>query len=304
MLLRYLSAAALALQTANAFKDASPFILYSTGQLDAKDVNVNVISAQSLQESVEHQLKGCPSNTYVVVSQPGISTNDLTVSKSTPHLRRRLSGKDDNVKSIFAAKNVVGDVDGMALVASITRECHTKSTLLLDGESTNTDRKTDGEIPTKAYDAIHVRFPSLPTVNDDRESALLQADSYLNSLLATLDSYTVLYATLPNLFPAFKPQHPEQYEMDEPYPSNMHTDLKRDLNTHIVRASNASNPQADLPLFEKYQFLSPGIFMGGVVSILLFSILYVGISAIANLEVSYMAFSKDMGPAAQKKQQQ
>jgi hypothetical protein len=103
--------------------------------LDAKDANVNVISAQSLQESVEHRLKGCPSNTYVVVSQPGISTNDLTVSKSTPHLRRRLSGKDDNVKSIFAAKNVVGDVDGMALVASITRECHTKSTLLLDGES-------------------------------------------------------------------------------------------------------------------------------------------------------------------------
>ncbi|KAG9526135.1 BIG1-domain-containing protein, partial [Aureobasidium melanogenum] len=296
MLLRYLSAAALALQTANAFKDASPFILYSTGQLDAKDANMNVISAQSLQESVEHQLKGCPSNTYVVVSQPGISTNDLTVSKSTPHLRRRLSGKDDNVKSIFAAKNVVGDVDGMALVASITRECHTKSTLLLDGEN--------GEIPTKAYDAIHVRFPSLPTANDDRESALLQADSYLNSLLATLDSYTVLYATLPNLFPPSKPQHPEQYEMDEPYPSNMHTDLKRDLNAHIVRASNASNPQADLPLFEKYQFLSPGIFMGGVVSILLFSILYVGISAIANLEVSYMAFSKDMGPAAQKKQQQ
>ncbi|KAG9946959.1 BIG1-domain-containing protein, partial [Aureobasidium melanogenum] len=296
MLLRYLSAAALALQSANAFKDASPFVLYSTSQLDAKDANVNVISAQSLQESVEHRVKGCPSDTYVVVSQPGISTNDLTVSKSTPHLRRRLSGKDDNVKSIFAAKNVVGDVDGMALVASINRQCHTKSTLLLDGE--------DGEIPTEAYDTIHVSFPTLPTAEDDRESALLQADSYLNSLLATLDSYTVLYATMPNLFPAIKPQHPEQYEMDEPYPSNMHTDLKRDLNAHIVRASNASNPQADLPLFEKYQFLSPGIFMGGVVSILLFSILYVGISAIANLEVSYMAFSKEMGPAAQKKQQQ
>ncbi|KAH0362035.1 BIG1-domain-containing protein, partial [Aureobasidium melanogenum] len=296
MLLRYLSAAALALQSANAFKDASPFVLYSTGQLDAKDANVNVISAQSLQESIQHHLKGCPSDTYVVVSQPGISTSDLTVSKSTPHLRRRLSGKDDNVKSIFAAKNVVGDVDGMAVVASINRECHTKSTLLLDGE--------DGEIPTESYDTIHVRFPTLPTAEDDRESALLQADSYLNSLLATLDSYTVLYATMDNLYPAFKPQHPEQYEMDEPYPSNMHTDLKRDLNAHVVRASNASNPQADLPLFEKYQFLSPGIFMGGVVSILLFSILYVGISAIANLEVSYMAFSKEMGPAAQKKQQQ
>ncbi|KAI4716874.1 BIG1-domain-containing protein [Aureobasidium sp. EXF-10727] len=293
MLLRYLSAAALALQSANAFKDASPFVLYSTSQLDVKNANVNVISAQSLQESIEHQIKGCPSNTYVVVSQPGVDTNDLTLSKSTPHLRRRLEAKNDKVKSVFAAKNVVGHVDARALVASINRECNTASTLLLSGEK--------GEIPTKPYDAIHVQFPALPTDNDDRESALLQADSYLNSLLATLDSYTVLYATLDNLSPR---QHPEQYEMDEPYPSNMHTDLKRDLDAHVVRASNASNPQADLALFEKYQFLSPGIFMGGVVSILLFSILYVGISAIANLEVSYMAFSKEMGPAAQKKQLQ
>lgn len=293
---------------------------------------MNVISAQSLQEGINHQINGCPYGTYVFVSQPGVSTNDLTLSKSTPHLRRRLSAKDDNVKSVFTAKNVVGEVDAMALVATVNRECNTKSTLLLDGESTSssllithrrhTDRETEGEIPTQAYDAIHLRFPNLPTDNDDRESALLQADSYLNSLLATLDSYTVIYAPLDNMAPA-QVQHPEQYEMDEPYPSNMHTDLKRDLNAHIVRASNASNPQADLPLFEKYQFLSPGtscclnhrlivhranstagIFMGGVVSILLFSILYVGISAIANLEVSYMAFSKEMGPAAQKKQQQ
>jgi len=40
------------------------------------------------------------------------------------------------------------------------------------------------------------------------------------------------------------------------------------------------------------------------VSILLLSILYVGISAIAGLEVSYMAFSKEMGPQAQKGKQQ
>jgi hypothetical protein len=122
-----------------------------------------------------------------------------------------------------------------------------------------TDHKTGGEIPTttKDFDSIHVQFPALPTAHDDRESALLKADSYLNSLLATLDSYTVIYATLDNLSPP-QVMHPGQYEMDEPYPSNMHTDLKRDLNSHVSRASNVSNPQADLPLFEKYQFLSPG----------------------------------------------
>lgn len=44
--------------------------------------------------------------------------------------------------------------------------------------------------------------------------------------------------------------------------------------------------------------------MGLVVSFVLFSILYVGISGLSSLQVSYAAFDKEMGPAAQKKQQQ
>lgn len=44
--------------------------------------------------------------------------------------------------------------------------------------------------------------------------------------------------------------------------------------------------------------------MGFLVSLVLFSILYVAISAVSSLQVSYAAFDKEMGPAAQKKQQQ
>lgn len=44
-----------------------------------------------------------------------------------------------------------------------------------------------------------------------------------------------------------------------------------------------------------------GIFMGFVAALVLLSILYVGISAISSLEVSYGAFDKENGPAAQKK---
>lgn len=128
--------------------------------------------------------------------------------------------------------------------------------------------------------------------------------------------------------------------MDEPYPSALHTDLRRDL-TQLRRQANGTSDdaQAGLPLFEKYQFLTPGkssptllslthaanaeakaaglatqadtnalylsaIFMGLSVSLLLFAILYVGVSAIAGLEVSYMAFSKEMGPGAQNKGKQ
>lgn len=46
-----------------------------------------------------------------------------------------------------------------------------------------------------------------------------------------------------------------------------------------------------------------GLFMGFFVGILLLSILYVGVSGLAGLQVSYAAFDKDTGPASQKKQQ-
>lgn len=44
--------------------------------------------------------------------------------------------------------------------------------------------------------------------------------------------------------------------------------------------------------------------MGLAVSLLLVCILWVGVSAIAGLEVSYKAFDKEMGPQAQNKGKQ
>jgi hypothetical protein len=43
--------------------------------------------------------------------------------------------------------------------------------------------------------------------------------------------------------------------------------------------------------------------MAIMVSIVLFAILSVGLSALSSLQVSYGAFDKEMGPAAQKKLQ-
>lgn len=153
-------------------------------------------------------------------------------------------------------------------------------------------------------------------------------DSFLHSVIAAVDGeeYTVIYTTTPpSVSQDTEPQLREQlYEMDEPFPSMMHTDLKRDLSAH------ARNASSNLPLFEKYQFLSPGmsesvfvlelhvrpgltlaglltwciagIFMALTVTLPLMAILYVGIRALTSLEVSYYAFSKEMGPTAQKKQ--
>lgn len=43
--------------------------------------------------------------------------------------------------------------------------------------------------------------------------------------------------------------------------------------------------------------------MAFVGALIMFSMLYVGLSAVASLQVSYGAFDKEMGPAAQKKNQ-
>lgn len=45
------------------------------------------------------------------------------------------------------------------------------------------------------------------------------------------------------------------------------------------------------------------LFMGLSVMVLLLLILYVGLTAISGLEVSYKAFDKEMAPQNQKKQQ-
>lgn len=84
------------------------------------------------------------------------------------------------------------------------------------------------------------------------------------------------------------------------YESVLHTDLKRDVSAHDGNDSQSS----DLPLFDTYLYLNPGIFMGLSVALLLFLILYVGINTVASLQVSYFAFSKEMGPSGQRQKQQ
>lgn len=119
------------------------------------------------------------------------------------------------------------------------------------------------------------------------------------------DSFTVLfYATRPE--PAYEAQFDEA----------VHQDLRR-----ATHDSDTVLEKDNRPLFEKYQFftpgmsfrarsltlknlmMTPGIFMGLITTIVLFSILGVGIRGLGSLQVSYGAFEKEMGPSAQKKQQ-
>ena len=135
-------------------------------------------------------------------------------------------------------------------------------------------------------------------------------DHELARLLDAFDGdYTVVLFSDPNEFKAYEP------EFIEP----VHMDLRRQADDGVKFSSRRTNSTSKAPLFEKYQFFTPGkcnvlkychrcltcssgIFTGIIALIILLSILTVGLKALASLEVSYGAFDKENGPAAQRKQ--
>lgn len=94
---------------------------------------------------------------------------------------------------------------------------------------------------------------------------MTETDGFLNTLLDPLSSFTVLYTTTP---PSAVFQHAQaikqpkpymwQYDAEEPFPTVLHTDMKRDLRSYARQAGNGTTGSS-VPLFEKYAFLSPGL---------------------------------------------
>lgn len=117
--------------------------------------------------------------------------------------------------------------------------------------------------------------------------------------LSDLSSYTVIYTTTP-IGSVLQQDQSEPPVYNAEFDATAHIDLKRDFD---IRANKSKNATDTRPLFEKYQYFTPGIFMGLVVGAILLSILFVGLNAVSSLQVSYGAFDKEMGPSAHKKQQ-
>lgn len=107
------------------------------------------------------------------------------------------------------------------------------------------------------------------------------------------DDYTVIYYSPREEGKAHKPVHAESPAIQ--------LELKRSAADVVAPRAAARDGNSSAPLFVKYQFFTPGIFMGLVAVLIMLAILYVGLSAVSSLEIPYGAFDKEMGPAAQKK---
>ncbi|KAF2452481.1 BIG/ATPase V1 complex, subunit S1 [Lineolata rhizophorae] len=304
------AALALAVASVSAFSDASPLFLFSDSPLASNGLNQTQIAASArIAARLSDTLSSCPSDSYVVVSQPQVAAADFEPRDAARHLGQRLADAGAEGNAAWTIRDVVGGLDAEEIAAEIERNCGARR------------MGVDVSTGSIALDSLYPRvikldFPPLPHTQPDRGLELEQHDSLLNLLMANIGAHhTVIFATTPVLLADTPPsvaasdEHAQVYNMDDAeqqqaaFPAGQqqqqHFELKRDLLAHTAR----SNLNSSLPLFEKYQYLSPGIFMGGMVSLFLLLILYVAVTAISSLQVTYFAFSKEMGPSAQKKQQ-
>ncbi|KAJ4145719.1 hypothetical protein LMH87_004556 [Akanthomyces muscarius] len=250
-----------------AFSDATPWILYSTASFPSTS-DAQLQSSSDVLRNTKDILSRCPTDYYVLATQPGMNAADLHHNQFSdmPLLHQSVT-LDDRIQGKYIVSEVVGDIKDGNLVNFVKNACSQH------GKQAVVEQVSLGQLP-----------------QENRARALLLNDHILGERISKdngHESFTILfYATRPE--PAYEAQFDEA----------VHQDLRR-----ATHDSDAVFETDNRPLFEKYQFFTPGIFMGLITTIVLFSILGVGIKGLGSLQVSYGAFEKEMGPSAQKKQQ-
>ncbi|ERF68090.1 hypothetical protein EPUS_06901 [Endocarpon pusillum Z07020] len=255
-------------------------------------------SGSRLTSDLSSVLSRCPSDIYLLIKQPSVGVADFSSSTSAPALSKCSNhATDTRLRSRTIIPEVIGEVDIRLIEQELNRRCGASSIAI--------------DVSTIASSAIFDDTPQVLSLNfsapsesqPERGQDILDHDASLSLILDMLRNrnYTVLYTTTPAVPASHVAGTPKQYEMYS-YDESLHTELKRDVDSEPVKVRN-NQTLVDGPLFEKYQFLTPGLFMGLLVSFLLLSILYVAISGVASLQVSYAAFDKENGPSGQKKVQ-
>ncbi|KFA62604.1 hypothetical protein S40285_05190 [Stachybotrys chlorohalonatus IBT 40285] len=255
-----------------AFSDSTPFALWSTSTFANTPSQKQIQTSSAVSQFVKNVLAECPTDRYLLVAQPGANAADLRSSSGCALPSLCKAARDPRLRDQYVVSEVIGEVERDGLAAYIELACSEKQ---------------------KAFTVDEVTLS--PLGNDDRASVLTEHDAILAGSLekTTLgDSYTILYLSTPGEGTTYEAEFAEPLRME----------LKRNVQQSFARRQSNETDWNRLPLFRKYQFFTPGIFMGLVTAIVILSILYVGLSALASLEVSYGAFEKDMSPMAQKKQ--
>ena len=81
------------------------------------------MSASSLSKVIASELQKCPSDTYVIVSQPGVNAADYHDRFSSPRLRQNIEGENKNVRSSTTVAEVLGNIDAVSMSKDVQEKC-------------------------------------------------------------------------------------------------------------------------------------------------------------------------------------
>ncbi len=82
-----------------------------------------IASASSLSKTIASQLEKCPSDNYVIVTQPGVNVADYNSRLSAPYLKQMISGSNKDIRSRIAVGDVLGEVDADEMVRVTQEQC-------------------------------------------------------------------------------------------------------------------------------------------------------------------------------------
>jgi hypothetical protein len=224
-----------------------------------------VRASHEIVESATEVLEQCNSDVYLFITAPGVTSSEL--SSNAPHLRRAISHKGVQGKYTVseAVELTVSTSNDLAQVAE--RKCG----------ATKVDKSTMIEALTQKQDGkpiiVSWSYESLAGSMEGRDADVANAGMsgwvvacviliwtgtdahFYNNFVKDLPvdmKYTVIYSTTPaNVVVS------DEVAYEPTFDIGVHMDLKRAL---LTRAEPGPRSNDTRPLFEKYQFLTPGPF--------------------------------------------
>ncbi|KAA8909307.1 BIG/ATPase V1 complex, subunit S1 [Sphaerosporella brunnea] len=281
---------------ASAFSDTSPYILLSPhSSIPAAARDQSFLPSSQFLNTARDVIKKCDADAYVIVSQPGVHIEDFAAAGV--HMKDLVQevGRKAWVADFVYADSQRADMGGVveALQELAVGGCNA----VVEGvdAKTATFKPFDGTRPR----VVRVDFEALPAAAKARSHTLERHDAFLHSVLDLLPTrrFVLVFASSPISAPlTSSPAAPHKQAALE----------LRSIEEKVVVLEKGGRNETNVGgLFHKYQFFTTPILMGYVAVTVMLVILYVGLSAISSVGVSYGSFDKEMGPAAQaaKKQQ-
>lgn len=257
----------------SAFKNTSPhFISCPHSAVNGAPKASSFLSSTAFEELADSAIASCSSNTYIVIHQPGIHASDFRFSKASPHLKRALGSQ-----RAFEYPYVHGDSVNLDHLQEVAINKCGAGLISIDPATGSFTIMEEGEAQVPKF--LRLELDPLPADRVERMTQLADNDRFLNTLLSSFEDNngaTIVYTSSPPL----------------------HVPLARRDVAEEPFLGNSTLPIGGL--FKRYQYFTPGLFMGLLTGIILFSMLAVALRAISSIEISYHAFDRQ----SQQQQQQ